>query len=75
MTLGTIAGIINNKRTVTCYTSSVGSAKTEIIKQKVLSPVEKCFVKSGFCAFLILRYDDPENPQLEAMNSVYELYL
>ena len=39
-------------------------------KVKVLSPVEKCWVESGFCAYLILRYDDPEKPQLEAMNSV-----
>ena len=39
-------------------------------KIKVLSPVEKCWVESGFCAYLILRYDDPEKPQLEAMNSV-----
>ena len=39
-------------------------------KIKVLSPVEKCWIESRFCAYLILRYDDPENPQLEAMNSV-----
>ena len=42
---------------------------TEILKGKV-SPVETCLVESGFCAFLVLRYDDPENPCLEAMNSV-----
>ena len=48
----------------------VGSAIKEIIQQKVPSPVEKCWVESGFCAYLVLRYDDPENPQLEAMNSV-----
>ena len=46
---------------------TVGSAINEIIKQKVISPVEKCWVESEFCAFLVLRYDDPENPQLEAM--------
>ena len=43
---------------------------TEIPKQKVISPIERCWVESGFCAFLVLRYDDPENPQLEAMKSV-----
>ena len=38
-------------------------------RPKVISPLE-CLVESGFCAFLVLRYTDPENPQLEAMNSV-----
>ena len=42
---------------------------TEILKQK-LSPVEQCFVESGFCAYLVLNYTDPEKPQLEALNSV-----
>ena len=51
----------------------VGSSIKECIpnsKLKVLSPVDKCWVESRFCAYLVLRYDDPENPQLEAMNSV-----
>ena len=44
-------------------------------RPKVISPLE-CLVESGFCAFLVLRYTDPENPQLEAMNSVwnYDVY-
>ena len=47
-----------------------GSAMTEILKEKVITPIEKCYVESGFCAYLVLHYDDPENPRLEAMNSV-----
>ena len=45
-----------------------GSAISEISKQKAV--VTEYWVESGFCAFLVLRYDDPENPQLEAMNGV-----
>ncbi len=51
----------------------VGSSMKELLQNsKVISPdiAEKCWVESGFCAYLVLRYDDPENPQLEAMNSV-----
>jgi hypothetical protein len=49
----------------------VGSAIKEIIQKTIITEsVEKCWVESGFCAYLVLRYDDPENPQLEAMNSV-----
>ena len=50
--------------------TNVGSAMTEILKKKVITPIETCWVESGFCAFLVLRYDDPENPKLEALNSV-----
>ena len=43
----------------------------EIIQRpEVITPIEKCFVESGFYAFLVLRYDDLESPKLEAMNSV-----
>ena len=45
-----------------------GSAISEISKQKAVDT--EYWVESGFCAFLVLRYDDLENPQLEAMNGV-----
>ena len=44
---------------------------TEILKpKKAVSPTEKCWVESGRHAILVLRYDDPENPKLEAMDCV-----
>ena len=50
----------------------VGSAITEIIKEKVLSST--CGELLGrewiLCILGSSLYDDPENPQLEAMNSV-----
>lgn len=43
---------------------------TEKEKGSIVSPIKKCYVESGFCAYLVLQYGDPENPYLEAMNSV-----
>ena len=43
---------------------------TEKNKGNILSPIKQCYVESGFCAYLVLHYDDPDNPKLEAMNSV-----
>lgn len=49
----------------------IGSSISEIIQRPtVITPIEQCFVESGFCAYLVLHYDDPENPKLEAMNAV-----
>ena len=43
---------------------------TEKLQLRTVSPVEKCYVESGFCAYLVLCYDNPDSPRLEAMNSV-----
>lgn len=46
-----------------------GSAMNEIRKGPI-SKVEEAWVESGFCAILVLFYEDPENPRLEALNKV-----
>ena len=56
------------------HVHNIGSAITEILQAGHMHvhvpPVEKAWVESGFLAILVLFYEDPENPKLEAMNRV-----
>ena len=46
---------------------------TEYLQKGPVSTVEEAWVESGFCAILVLFYEDPENPRLEALNKVSHL--
>ena len=51
----------------------VGSAITEILQPG--NDEERAYLESGFCAMLVLYYDDPEKPRLVSMNRVSHVSL